>query len=290
VDHQFLQGQRFQPQVQRGGPGPVGLVQGPGHDRRRLRGDPPGVPDRAVGGELRDGDGRAAHAGRGAAQIVGVRVEHDLAAVDHDHPFQQAGGLVDQVGGEQYGPRVVGVLGQQPVVEQLPGHRVQAGVRLVEQRHLGPGGQADHDAQGRAHPAGELPDLPVERQVEFGDHRPGQLVAPVRVERGGGLQRVPDLEVRVGLVLAHEDHLAQHLLVLDRAGAQDAHGAGRGELMAGQDAHERGLARAVAAEQPGDRPGFEVEGGMVHGELAAVVPGQAGHRDRWRHCVVPPNG
>ena len=63
-------------------------------------------------------------------------------------------------------PGMLGVVGEQPVVEELAGDRVQAGVGLVEQRHLGPGGQADHDAQGRAHPPGELLDRPVGREVE----------------------------------------------------------------------------------------------------------------------------
>jgi len=49
-----------------------------------------------------------------------------------------------------------------------------------------------------------------------------------------------------------------------------------------------GLARAVAAEQPGDRPGLDVEGDVVQGELAAVAAGEPGHRDRWRHSLYLP--
>jgi hypothetical protein len=288
ADHQLLQRQRFQAQVQGDGPSAVGLVQRAGYDRRRLRGDPPAVPDRTPGGELRDGDGRAADAGGGAAQVVGGHVERDPAPVDDHHPLHQAGGLVDQVSRQQHGPGMFGVVGEQPVVEQLPGQRVQPRVRFVEQRHLGPGGQSDHDAQRRAHSPGELPDLPVQRQAEFLEQRAGQLVAPVRVEPGRGLHRLPDLQVRVALVLADEHHPAQHRLVLDRGGAEHGHGAGRGELMARDDAQERGLTRAVAAEQPADRPGFEVEGDVVQGELVAVAAGQPGHRDRRCHSVVPP--
>src|ERR1022692_531129 len=48
-----------------------------------------------------------------------------------------------------------------------------------------------------------------------------------------------------------------------------------------------GLALGVAAEQPGDRPGLEVEADVVEGELAEVAAGQPGHRDRWRHILVP---
>src|ERR1035441_1768113 len=48
-----------------------------------------------------------------------------------------------------------------------------------------------------------------------------------------------------------------------------------------------GLALGVAAEQPGDRPGLEVEADVVEGELAAVAAGQPGHPDRWRHILGP---
>ena len=76
------------------------------------------------------------------------------AVVEHDHVFEQVGGLVDEVGREHEGSRVLGVVGQQPVVEQMAGDGVEARVRLVEQRHLWPGGQPDDDAEGGAHARG----------------------------------------------------------------------------------------------------------------------------------------
>jgi hypothetical protein len=112
---------------------------------------------------------------------------------------------------------MLGVVGEQPVAEHLTGHRVQAGVGLVEQRHLGPGRQAEDDADRRAHPARELLYLAVERQRKVGEQRLGQVAAPVRVEPRGHLEDLPDLEVGEGLVLADEDHPAQDRVVLDRA-------------------------------------------------------------------------
>jgi hypothetical protein len=112
VGHDLLQRQRFQAQVQRPGPGAVDVVQRTDHHHRLPRCDPPPVPDRPPGGELRHRDGGAAHAGRAAAQIVGGRFQHDVAAVDHHHLFQQAGGLVDQVGGQQHRAGVLGVVGE----------------------------------------------------------------------------------------------------------------------------------------------------------------------------------
>jgi hypothetical protein len=39
---------------------------------------------------------------------------------------EAVGGLVDQVGGQQYGPGMLGVVGEQPVVEQLAGRLASA--------------------------------------------------------------------------------------------------------------------------------------------------------------------
>ena len=141
----------------------VGLVKRADDDDRDLRGDPPPVPDHAAGGELVHRQHRPAHGGGDAAQVVGVGREHDPAPVDHDHPLEQPGRLVDQVGGEQDRAGMLGVVGQQPVVEDLPGHRVEARVGLVEHGHLRPGGEADHDPERRAHSPGQLLDRPARR-------------------------------------------------------------------------------------------------------------------------------
>ena len=46
--------------------------------------------------------------------------------------------LVDEVGGQHDRARMLGVVGEQPVVEQLPGDRVEPEVRLVEQSERRP--------------------------------------------------------------------------------------------------------------------------------------------------------
>jgi hypothetical protein len=88
---------------------------------------------------------------------------------------------------------------------------------------------------------------------------------------------VADLEVRERLVLADEHYPAQDLLVVHRAGAENPHPAGRSELLARDDAHERGLAGAIAAQQAADGPGLDVDGDVIEGSLATVTPGQARH-------------
>jgi hypothetical protein len=46
----------------------------------------------------------------------------------------------------------------QPVIEDLPRDGVQPGVRLIEQRHLGAGGEPDRDPEGRPLPARQILD------------------------------------------------------------------------------------------------------------------------------------
>jgi hypothetical protein len=62
---------------------------------------------------------------------------------------------------------------------------------------------------------------------------------------------VGDAEVRVSLLLAHEDHAAQYRVVLRRGRAEDPGLAVGRELKPGDYAHQGGLARTVAAQQPG---------------------------------------
>ena len=83
---------------------------------------------------------------RAGPQRLGVGVEQDPAVVDEQHVLEQVADLLDQVGGEDDGPRVLGVVGEQPVVEELPGDGVQPEVRLVEQGERRPGGQPEDDA------------------------------------------------------------------------------------------------------------------------------------------------
>src|SRR6266566_1744672 len=86
--------------------------------------------------------------------------------------------------------RLLGEIGQQPVVEQLARYRLQADVRLVEQRQVGAGREPDDNPDGGAHPARQLLDPAPRRQVEVGEQLLGQFGAPVRVEPGGHPDRI----------------------------------------------------------------------------------------------------
>ncbi len=166
------------------GLGPVGVIEGPFDHHRLLGGHGPAVPGAAPGDECLHCGNRPADSRRAAPDLVRRRIEHDPAVIDYHHPLQQVGDLVDQVGGQHHRPGVIGEVGEQPVVEQLPGDCVQAGVGFVEKGHLGPSREADDDAQRRAHPSRELLYDPVGGQRELIDQRLGQLGAPVGIEPG----------------------------------------------------------------------------------------------------------
>ena len=125
--------------------------------------------------------------------------------------------------GQQHRAEELGEVREQPVVEHLPRHRVEARVGLVEQRHLGAGGQPDRDPERRTLPARQLLDHLARPHPEVVQQRRCQRGVPVRVEPGRGAQRLTDLDVRVGLGLADEHQAAQHVLVLGRRCTEDPH-------------------------------------------------------------------
>lgn len=123
--------------------------------------------------------------------------------------------LVDQVGREHDGARVLGVVLEQPVVEDVPRDGVEAEVRFVEERQLGARREADDDADGRELAARELLDTTLERQPEVGDEALGELCVPVLEEPRGGREDVRRREVfGIALRLGDEAELAQHVGVL----------------------------------------------------------------------------
>jgi hypothetical protein len=230
----------------------------------------------------------AGHRDGAGAQRVGVVVEHDPAVVDEQHVLEQVGDLLDEVRREQDRPRVLGVVGQQPVVEQLPGDGVQTQVRLVEQRQRGARGQPDDDAHRGVHAARELLDGPLLGQVEVPEQRVGQVVVPVREEHGGRLQRVPHPEVvGVALTLLDERHLRQHGVVLEGAGTEHLDAAAGGHPVPGEQLHQRRLAGTVAAEQTGDRVLLEDGADVVQRDLVAEAHGDALEPRDGGHCSPP---
>ncbi|GAA4074492.1 hypothetical protein GCM10023065_31680 [Microbacterium laevaniformans] len=96
-----------------------------------------------------DGLGIADDGGRPPAEIVRRLVEQQAAVVDRDDVLEEVRDLVDQVAGQDDRARVLCIVLEEPVVEDLAGDGIQAEVRLVEERDLRAGREADDDADGR---------------------------------------------------------------------------------------------------------------------------------------------
>ena len=84
--------------------------------------------------------------------------------------------------GEDDRARVLGVILEEAVVEQLPRYGVEAQVRLVEEGERRPGCQPHDDSDGRDLAAGEFLDPSIERDAEL-TGKAGRVVGvPVREE------------------------------------------------------------------------------------------------------------
>ena len=92
----------------------------------------------------------------------------------------------------------------------MPGQRVEAGQRLVEDKQPGPPGQGEGERKLRLLAAGQLADPAVQRDAQF--LQPGlcALLVPAVVQVPGQVQHVGRGQVLVqGRVLGHERDLVQ---------------------------------------------------------------------------------
>ena len=216
-----------------------------------------------------DGPGRLQQVGLGAlADDPPLPDHHDVVGDDLD--------LGQQVGGQQDGAPVVGVVAEQ-VAHPADAGRVETVRRLVQDEHRRVADQGGGDAETLTHPERVVAHPPVRLgageadQVEqLGD--PGgrdthdllgdgqDLAAGAARVLGGGVEHHADLAPGVGQV------------------GEAPTGDGRGPLGGGREAdhhpHGRGLARAVRAEEAGDAALPCGEGDVVDDGVAAVGLGQ----------------
>ena len=99
------------------------------------------------GGQLVDGRGRSDDRRTATAQRVDRRLGDQPAVVEDDDLLEQRADLADQVGGQHDRARHLRVVGEQRVVEEVPGRHVHAQVGLVEDRQRRPARQSEHDTE-----------------------------------------------------------------------------------------------------------------------------------------------
>ncbi len=183
---------------------------------------------------------------------------------------------MDEVRGQDDGARMLGVVLEQAIVEDLPGNGIQAQVRLVEERERSTRSEAHDHAHGGELPAGELFDGAGDRQPKVLDQAGGEVRVPVGEEpRSAGEHMLAPKTVGVLLAFLDEADLLQHPGVLHRGLTEHLQGAAGGELLPGEQLHDRGLAGAVAAEQPVDLVRCHGEAHVVDGGDGAETFGES---------------
>lgn len=242
------------------------------------------MDDFATGDEPIDRVGVSDDVDRSIADLLGGLIHDDPAVVDDDDLLDEIGDLVDEVAREHDGARKFGVVGDETVVESLPGHGVEAEVGLIEERDLGPGREADDDSDGGLLTAGELLDRRLQRQIEVSDELVGEVLIPVREEQTGVGQGMPGIRiVRILLALADEAHAIEHAGVLIRVLPENLDVAAGREVLGRENGHQRGLAGAVASEQTVDRVLIDAQADIVECSGGLVRLGEAADLDDGVH-------
>jgi hypothetical protein len=190
----------------------------------------------------------------------------DDAAPGHDRDrIGQALRLLDVVRGHEHGEALVAqVVDERP--ELLADLRIEPDGRLVQQRDAGLVDEAAGDEQAPAHPARQRVQRHVRAIGEAGAfqrqlHRGAPVLAAHAVQRREHREVLARRELDVEAVeLRDHADLRPDLLRLPRElEAEDVQPARVGERLRGQQAHRRGLPRAVGSQEPHARPALNIQ-------------------------------
>ena len=234
----------------------------------------------------RHGRHLAAHDQRhqlGLRESLDLSGRHGPAVADHADPVADPHDLVDAMG-DQHDGDALGSEAPQDREQVAHGPGVQAGGRLVQHQQPGVRGHRPRDRHLGPQSDRQVGDLGV--HVEFDAHAsqraPGsgaQLVAvdaaPAGGEPGGQRHVLRDGEcAHEAVLLVDEGAAAPGDRFGTEAGrehlAEQLHRARVGDLHTGGDLDERGLPRAVLAQQPVDLAGEDLEVGLGQRDRAAV--------------------
>ena len=130
-------------------------------------------------------------------QVVGRPRELHLPAGEDDQPVAEPLQLRDHVRGDQDGQAGICGRGHHFPHELKPGHRVQAGDRLIEDEQRRALGQRHGQRDLGPLPAGHALDLALERDLQRVHPREGQLLIPAGVHRPAQVEHVRDGEIAV---------------------------------------------------------------------------------------------
>ena len=183
----------------------------------------------------------------------------DAALVHHHDAVGHFHGLFLVVGDEDAGDVHLVMQAAQPAAQLLAHLGVERTEGLVEQQHLGLNGQSAGQGDALALTTGELVRVTVGDPVELHElEQLGHLGADGLFRRAAVLGAHAQTERHVledghvaeqRVVLEHEAHVALAHGHVGRVFAIEVDGARVGHFQAGDDAQQRGLARARGAQQ-----------------------------------------
>ncbi|GAA4584906.1 hypothetical protein GCM10023194_26030 [Planotetraspora phitsanulokensis] len=166
---------------------------------------------------------------------------------------------------------------------RTPSHavRIEAVDGFVEHQHLGVAQQCGRDAEALAHPQGQGSDAPARRVRQpdrLQDLRHAAARDPVAacqrrqvgVPAASGMQRA-GVKERADLPQRVPDPVVRH--------AADQGGARGGMVEPEDESHRRRFARAVGAEESGDRTGSDIQGQVVDDHPVSVAFAQSVETD-----------
>ena len=225
------------------------------------------------------------HEGRGGPVVDLFRRARlfDAAAVEHHHPVGHFHGLILVVGDEHAGDVHLVVQAPQPAAQLLAHLGIERPEGFVQQQHLRFHGQRPGERDALALAPGELLRVAVGQPVELYQFQ--QRVHPpadVGLGRPAAARHDPQPEghvledghvVEQRVVLEHEAHAPRLRVGMGGIGAMKEHTATVGLLQPGDDAQQRGLARAGRPQQRHQRAGRNVQRDVVadHGGAEALV-------------------
>ena len=194
----------------------------------------------------------------------------------------QRSGLVDEVGGDEDGDLVAAGQLDQVLPEAVPGHRVHARGRLVEDQQVGPVDQRHGELQAlplaqRQRVGQRVHDLDRGRTARPSLRRARDLVLGHIEELGVQDQVLPHRQLGVEREgLRHVADLAADVDVvgIDRLAEQPGLPLG-GRQQAAQHLHRRRLAAAVGAEEAEDLAPLDPEADVIDRDEVAEPLGQA---------------
>src|SRR5690606_28801596 len=120
------------------------------------------------------------HSCCGATHLICRSINNDLSLIDHHNMLEEITHLIDQVGGENDGSWILGVILKQPIVEELPGYWVEPQVWLIKEGNGGARGEAKNHTECRLLSTRHLFDGTLEWQFEIRNQAHCILFIPVR--------------------------------------------------------------------------------------------------------------